>query len=240
MGTFNYKLLHNQDEFGSSSLLFDLRNSTNILRKISWDEKRLTQHINFMMNLHEKIFNLLYEKCHYEKFAMNDTGDGYLCIFWDKIHAITCMNIAIEIKEFLKSEIPKHNKTLELNNDNMFDYGFAIHSGGSTIGRSEFKKENIAVSKDFIFGIVANSVSRLESLNKIYSEYKFLATGNYKRNFVKQCKNKDMKDLFSENSEYVHKSLGRININDGKQKGHYIYALNEKFFKAFKKGMENI
>jgi len=60
---------------------------------------------------------------------MNDTGDGYLCVFWDKFHALTCLDMAIRIQEFLEKNLPVHNKALQLEDDFIkFDYGIAIHS----------------------------------------------------------------------------------------------------------------
>lgn len=94
------------------------------------------------------------------------------------------------------------------------------------------------VSKDFIFGIVANSVSRLESFTKTYVDYKFLVTGNYKDVFKQQAKLKEIKSLFADGSRYYQKSLSRVNIKDGKSKpdkGHNIYALTDEFLHIFKK-----
>lgn len=232
------KPIYNQDENGSSAFIFDLRNSTNVTRKISWDE-RLVKHIDFMMDMHKHIYKKLYDNCDPTKFAMNDTGDGYICVFWDRFHALTCLKMAIHVKDFLDKKLPIHNKNLGLKESSLkLDYGFAIHSGGSTIKRTTFKGDDLQVSKDFIFGIVANSVSRLESFTKTYVDYKFLVTGNYKDVFNQQAKSKEIKSLFGAGSQYYRKSLGRVNINDGKSKpnkGHNIYALTEEFLNIFKK-----
>ncbi len=133
MSNFYYKPINNQDEYGSSAFMFDLRNSTSIIRQISWDE-RLTKHIEFMMKLHETVYETIYNNCDPKYFAMNDTGDGYLCVFWDELHALTCLNIAIKIHNFLKIQIPEHNKKLCIEENLLkFDYGFGLHSGASTI-----------------------------------------------------------------------------------------------------------
>lgn len=239
MNNFDYEPIHNQDDYGSSAFIFDLRNSTTIIRKISWDE-RLLKHIDFMMKLHETVYETLFNNCDRDKFAMNDTGDGYLCVFWDELHALTCLDMAIRIQEFLESNLPRHNKTLNLKDDiAKFDYGFAIHSGGSTINRTIFTKNAITISKDFIFGVVINTVARLESFTKNYIDFKFLVTGNYKETYQKQAKNKSIKNLIN-NKSYVHKSLGRVNIKDGKEnsnirhKGHIVYALSTDFIAKLK------
>jgi len=232
------KTIDNQDDVGSTAFVFDLRNSTNVTRTISWDE-RLEKHVHFMMDLTKHIYNNLYDNCDPAKFALNDTGDGYICVFWDDNHALTCLRMAIHVKEYLDQKLPEHNEDLEL--DDTFikiDYGLAIHSGGSTIKRTTFNKNSLQVSKDFIFGIVANSVSRLESFTKIYYDYKVLVTGNYKDALNQQATSKQIRSLFDDNSKYIKKSLGRIDINDGKKEpneGHNIYALTDNFFKVFKR-----
>ena len=235
MSKFHFTPIHLQDNFGSSAFLFDLRNSTAIIRKISWD-KRLTRHIKFMMRLHKKVYKTLYNNCDPNKFAMNDTGDGYLCVFWDKLHALTCLDMAIRIQEFLGKNLPIHNRALQLKDDFIkFDYGIAIHSGGSTINRTKYTKDSNVLKKDFIFGIVVNTVARLESFTKNYIEYKFLVTGNYKDNYLQQATNDNLKRLFDDRSNYVYKSPGRFDIKDGKKNGHVIYTLNQDFVAKFKR-----
>ena len=172
-----------------------------------------------MMDMHKHIYKKLYDNCDPAKFAMNDTGDGYICVFWDSSHALTCLKMAIHVKDFLDKKLPLHNKKIGLKESSLkLDYGFAIHSGASTIKRTTFKGDDLQVSKDFIFGIVANSVSRLESFTKTYVGYKFLVTGNYKDVFNQQAKLKEIKSLFADGSRYYRKSLGRVNIKDGKIK----------------------
>jgi hypothetical protein len=232
------KSIYNQDDAGSTAFVFDLRNSTNVTRMISWDD-RLEKHINFMMSLNKHIYKKLYDNCDPAKFALNDTGDGYIYLFWDKSHALTCLRMAIHVKEYLDKKLPKHNENLGLSDSFLkLDYGLAIHSGGSTIKRTTFKKENLQLSKDFIFGIVANSVSRLESFTKTYVDYRVIMTGNYKDVFNDQAKSEKIRSLFANNSRYFKKSLGRVNIKDGKvkpNKGHNVYALTDDFFKIFKR-----
>jgi len=97
------------------------------------------------------------------------------------------------------------------------------------------QKIQISYRKIFIFGIVLNSVARLESFIKNYIEYKFLVTGNYKDNYLKQATDDNLKSLFDDRSNYVYKSPGRFNIRDGKKYGHIIYALNADFVAKFKK-----
>ena len=165
------------------------------------------------------------------------SGPGFL--LWDNSHALTCLRMAIHVKEFLDKKLPNHNKSLGLKGAFLeLDYGFAIHSGGSTIERTTFIKDDLQLSKDFIFGIVANSVSRLESFTKTYVDYKVLVTGNYKDVFENQAKSERIKSLFANGTGYYRTSLGRVNIKDGKEKpnkGHNVYALTDDFLNTFKR-----
>ncbi|MCJ7538313.1 MAG: hypothetical protein MUO88_01485 [Desulfobacterales bacterium] len=209
--------------------------------------------------MNEHVYKKLYDSCDPDKFALNDTGDGYICLFWDNSHALTCLRMAIHVKEFLDKELPKHNKNIKLEGDIFeLDYGVAIHSGGSTIARTTFIKDKLELSKDFIFGIVANSVSRLESFTKTYVDYKVIVTGNYKEVFQGQAESNKIKSLFSDGTGPYTVSLGRLKIKDGKgnpkkghkenskkghkensKKGHIVYALTDDFLNIFKKKFIN-
>jgi hypothetical protein len=188
------------------------------------------------MKLHKKVYGTLYNNCDPKEFAMNDTGDGYLCVFWDKKHALTCLDVAIRIREFLDSNLHRHNEELNLGGSGTpkFDYGFGIHSGSSTVYRCTYTKGSLSLNKDFIFGIVVNTVARLESFTKNYIDSKFLVTGNYKKTYLMHVKNKDLKDLFKNKNKYIQ-YLGIADIKDGKKKGHKIYVLSSKFIGEFKR-----
>lgn len=230
---FSYKPICNQDETGSSAFVMDLRNSTKLTREISWDDK-LLKHIDFMMNLHECVYSSLYEKCDPDSFAINDTGDGYLCVFWDKKHALTCLRQAIYMRDYLEKNLPIHNDALEIQDSRVkLDFAFGLHSGGSTINRSVYHSNNGCIRKDFMFGIVVNTASRLESFTKNYIGCNFVVTGNYRGAFLEQAPSPILKSLFTDNSAYVRESLGRVNLNDGKEEGHTIYALTDKFINIF-------
>ena len=241
MGSFICKTIHIQENHGASAFIFDLRNSTKITRFISYDE-RLSYHVDYMRELHKFIYSTLYGTystgSDKDLFAINDTGDGYLCAFWGKSHSLNCMKMAIAIRMRLRDTLPKHNEKLKLRNkDYKLDHGFAIHTGGLTVERVRFNdRGGKLIYKDFILGILPNSVARLEKLNKLYTEYDFVASGNYKACFLSQAKDigkNELINLFDNKSQFVHKSLGRIDINDGKSKGHNIYAIDELFFKSF-------
>ncbi|GBE38796.1 hypothetical protein BMS3Bbin08_01408 [bacterium BMS3Bbin08] len=192
MGSFRCSTIHKQDNYGASAFIFDLRNSTKITRFISYDE-RLTNHVDYMRKLHKFIYSTIYGEystgSDKDEFAINDTGDGYICAFWGRKHSLNCMKMAIEIRNQLHNTLPKHNDKLKLRNkDYKLDYGFAIHTGGLTVERVQFNdKGGKLIHKDFILGILPNSVARLEKLNKLYTEYNFVASGNYKNCFVKRA-----------------------------------------------------
>lgn len=243
MGKFRYTTIHKQDNHGASAFLFDLRNSTKITRFISYDE-RLLHHVEYMRNLHKFIYSTIYGKfstgSDKDEFAINDTGDAYICAFWNKNHSLDCMKIAMEIRNYLNETLLEHNKRLKLRGeDYKLAFGFAIHTGALTVERVNFNdRGGRLIHKDFILGILPNSVSRLEILNKLYTEYNFVASGNFKSCFVKHANNignSELKNLFNKKNRFVQKSLGRINVNDSKPEGHHIYTFNETFFKEFLK-----
>ena len=246
MGKFKCTTIPNQDNHGASAFIFDLRNSTKITRFISFSE-RLLIHVEYMRNLHKFIYSTIYGKystgSDKDEFAINDTGDGYICAFWSKNHSLDCMAAAIEIKNYLDGTLPENNKKLKLRGeDHKLAYGFAIHTGGVTVERVNFNdRGGRLIHKDFILGILPNSVSRLESLNKLFTECSFVASGNYKICFKNHASNigkNELKDLFNMKNGFVKKSPGRVNVNDGKPEGHHIYTLNDNFFIEFSKGYQ--
>ena len=243
MLTFRCTRINKQTNHGASAFLFDLRNSTKITRFISYD-RRLLDHIIYMRNLHTFIYSTIYGQFSTgndkDEFAINDTGDGYICVFWSKNHSLDCMKIAIVIKNYLSETLFEHNKKLKLRGEfYKLAFGFAIHTGGLTVERVKFNdRGGRLIRKDFILGILPNSVSRLETLNKLYTEYNFVASGNYKNCFVKHADNignSALKSLLNKKTGLVQKSLGRINVNDSKLEGHHIYTFKENFFKEFSK-----
>ncbi len=240
MGKFNFKTIHKQENLGASAFIFDLRNSTKITRFISFDE-RFMVHVDYMRNLHKFIYSTIYGKfstgSDKDEFALNDTGDGYICAFWGKNHSIDCMATTIEIRNYLNKTLPEQNRKLKLRGDYKLTYGFAIHTGGVTIERVNFNdRGGRLIHKDFILGILPNSVSRLESLNKLFTEFSFVATGNFKtcfNNHASSIRKTELKNLFNIKKGFVKRSPGRVNINDSKPEGHHVYTLNDNFFKKF-------
>ncbi len=226
----SYQTIAIQDEFGGSGFVFDLRNSTSVTRRITWD-KRLHDHFKFMMRLHETVHESVFESAIDQDFALNDTGDGYLCVFWDPDHSVTCLKAASLIRSFLITEVPKHNRKLDLKKEKLLlDFGFAFHTGGITVGRANFR----SIHKDFIFGIVPNTVSRLESFNKYFNGCRYLATGNFKLAFSEQAKsNSSFEKLFETYAVKMCDEQNRLIINDGKEHGHIIYRLKDDFFPMF-------
>lgn len=242
MSRFKYMPIHRQDNDGASAFLFDLRNSTKITRFISYDE-RLKYHVDYMMDLHKFIYSTLYGNystgSNKDTFAINDTGDGYLCAFWGKHHSLDCMKMAIAIRNRLHKTLPEHNNKLKLTSkEYKLDYGFAIHTGGLTVGRVNFNdRGGKLIHKDFILGILPNSVARLERLNKLGIENNFIASGNYRACFKKHAHDigkTELIKLFAHGNQFVFKYPGRIDIGDGKSNGHNVYVIDELFFKNFR------
>jgi len=83
-------------EGNASAFIFDLRNSIKGVRKCS-EANLLNTHVNFMLDLNSKIIQSMADIGAKGKFAFNDTGDGCLCVFWDKRHAVTCFQVALDV-----------------------------------------------------------------------------------------------------------------------------------------------
>ena len=240
MGKFKQpKSIPIRDPQGASAFIFDLRNSTATIRSLSSTTK-IHEHVEYMRKLHEfiylNIYGMLSTGSNKDEFAINDTGDGYICVFWNKDHAITCMNMATKVRKHLVSTLPAHNVNLNISPE--LSFGFAAHSGGVNIVREEYNdRGGRIILKDFIIGTLANSVSRFESLNKVFVESDFVVSGNYKECFTDQAKaipNKTLAEIFLARKKHVKKSPGRANVNDGHPKGgHFFYILRESFFEYF-------
>lgn len=224
----------------ASAFLFDLRNSTKITRYIS-SINLFYSYVEFMMELHKFIYSTIYDKSNFrtddDEFAINDTGDGYICAFWSKYHPIDCLKIASKIWNYLNIKLPEYNKSILKNVPINLSCGFSFHTGALTVQRLKYNnKDDKFIYKDFMLGILVNTVSKLEKLNKLYVDYNSVVSGNFKKCFVKTAKTisrSDLADLFDPKNKFVKKSLGRINIDDGKNRGHHIYMLDNIFYNEF-------
>ena len=236
----------NYKETLSSCYFLDLRNSTYITREISLsaDRKsrkntsRLKRHAEFMMGINEHVKGDLDRLGNNKLFYYNDTGDGHLCLFWDKTHAWTALKIACSLALFLDTELKKYRLSYlkiwseEIGHNLDLDFGIGLHTGGSLVYNNE------KVGKDFVFGIVLNTASRVESYTKQFTELSLLFTHNFYLHLVKQVAYKSKKekkhyDLLIKNISAVTNYT--VDIKDSKSRGHLLYTINREKWELFGK-----
>lgn len=234
----------NKPNDSSSAFILDLRNSTKIIRKLSYLGKR-DVHIKFMMMLHDRILKTLYHGFDEKYFAFNDTGDGVLCVFWDKQHALSSFYVVSKIVDFFSTELVTHNEKVKKLTECELGYGIGIHTGGSVVKRVTVNKgQSIAHKRDYIFGTVVNSAARLEAFTKNFITAKVLITGNFKDVLEAQAKEHNSNLLIDSNFEGC-KFFDRVDLKDAKEgaeavskakhnKGHNIYKIDEEKLSNFR------
>lgn len=236
----------NYKEALSSCYFLDLRNSTYITREISLgadqksrkDTRRLKKHAQFLMRINEYVNRDLDHFCNKKLYYYNDTGDGHLCLFWDKTHAWTALKIACSLAVFLDIELKKYRlnelKTWskEIRRDLDLSFGIGLHTGGSLVYNNE------KVGRNFVFGIVLNTASRIESYTKQFTELSLLFTHNFYLHLVKQIDHQFNK----EKHRYTNliKSINpvtnyKVDVKDSKARGHLLYTINREKWELFGK-----
>jgi hypothetical protein len=236
-------LADNYKETLSSCYFLDLRNSTYITREISLSGdrknrsniKRLEIHAKFLMSINEHVKKEL-DRLDNKNFYYNDTGDGHLCLFWDKMHAWTAIKLACSLSIFLETEIKKYQLnnlkawSEEIGHDLNLGFGIGLHTGGSLVYNNE------KVGRDFVFGIVLNTASRVESYTKQFTELSLLFTHHFYLYLKKQIDHKPMK----ERKEYENllKNISpvtsyNVDIKDSKSRGYLLYTISREKWKLF-------
>lgn len=238
-------LADNYKENLSSCYFLDLRNSTYITREISLsgdrksrhNTERLKKHAEFLMSINEHVKKEL-DQIDNKKFYYNDTGDGHLCLFWDKTHAWTALHVACSLAVFLEKELIKYHlnylKTWseEIGHDLSLGFGIGLHTGGSLVYNNE------KVGRNFVFGIVLNTASRVESYTKQFTELSLLFTHHFYIYLKKQIdhipikKRKDYDSLLKNISPVTSYN---VDIKDSKSRGYLLYTISRENWKLFGK-----
>lgn len=114
----------------ATAMLLDLRNSTALHRMLSKKNQRM-KIVEMMCGIHKEIMDYLYNisGVNEDDLAYNDTGDGYLIVFADPSHAISCLLCASYLRNFLTNHLSKFNAELNLNTSaNKYAYGIGMHT----------------------------------------------------------------------------------------------------------------
>jgi class 3 adenylate cyclase len=226
----------NYKEALSSCYFLDLRNSTHITREISLstdgksrkNSNRLERHAQFLMGINEHV-NQCLERLDHKLFYYNDTGDGHLCLFWDKTHTWTALKIVCSLARFLTSELKNYHfnelKTWskEIGHELDLNFGIGLHTGGSLVYNNE------KMGRDFVFGIVLNTASRVESYTKQFTELSLLFTHNFYLYLDKQIayKSKKEKQHFKRLLKNIKPVTSyKVDIKDSKSRGHLLYTID--------------
>jgi hypothetical protein len=221
----------------SSCYTLDIRNSTSIIRSITYggkgihkDKTRLVIHAELMMRVHEFLFTKL-AKLNVKDYYFDNTGDGHMCVLWNKTHAWTLLDIVCSISIFLEKELKEYKRkyldkwSKEIEKPLSTGFGIGIHSAGSLVYYHE------SIGRQFGYGTVLNSSVRVESFTKNFTNLSLLFTGNFKSFLSKQFKmlsetqRKQIKD-------YANKIRTVTNVQsdvkDSRGKGHLLYTIKEK------------
>jgi hypothetical protein len=236
----------NYTETLSSCYFLDLRNSTYIIREISLsadgrgrkNTDRLKSHAGFMMGINEYVTGDLDRLGNNKLFYYNDTGDGHLCLFSDKTHAWTALKIACSLALFLDTELKKYRSTYlkswskEIGRDLDLHFGIGLHTGGSLVYNDEKMERN------FVFGIVLNTASRVESYTKQFTGLSLLFTHNFYLHLVKQIEYKSKKEKSHYDSLIKNISAVTnytVDVKDSKSRGHLLYTISAEKWELFGK-----
>ncbi len=234
-------MINNYNDRQSSCYFLDIRNSTSLVRTISLttnngrsdpkktaDANRLKIHAEFMLDIHNFLFEKL-AKLKITDYYFNNTGDGHVCLLWNKTHAWAIIDISCSLSNYLENRIKEYydeyliHWSEEYKKDLSLGFGLGIHSGGSIITQQEETKTK------FAFGIVLNSGARTESFTKNFPSISFLFT----KNFISQLK-KQFKYLKSKEQWRLYESKIRqvtmfpVDIKDSRSGGHLLYTLKKE------------
>ena len=208
-------------EKASSALIVDIRDSTRIIRQKSFsssstvDNEAIKEHTESMMRLFKCVNEYIGTLELNDRFAFNDTGDGCLCVFWNHTHPLTCLQVALTINNHLSRDCYVTT--------NKIRFGIGCHTGGCLVYRMP-----PPIGRDFVFGIVANTAARVEKFTKLVKDSskhpqddpRLVFTGNFK-----ECLEPWL-DL-DERQQILRISNYRIDVNDGKEEGHFLYTLKK-------------
>lgn len=221
----------------SSCYTLDIRNSTSIIRNITYggkgtnkDRTRLAVHSELMMSIHEYLINKL-SKLQVKEYYFDNTGDGHMCLLWDKTHAWTLMDVVCSISVFVERQL-KHYRANYLDKWSkiigkplIIDFGIGIHSAGSLV------YDHKTVGRHFGYGTVLNSSVRVESFTKNFTDLNILFTGNFKSFLSKQFKKLDrdrQRMLKGYKTKLKKVTTIRSDVKDNRSNGHLLYTISNR------------
>jgi len=226
-----------------SCFFLDIRNSINIIRTISFrsdnvnrsrientaNAKKLLVYSQFMLDIHKFLFVKL-AKLNIDDYYFNNTGDGHVCLVWNKTHAWTILDIACSISIYLENRIEEYYTQHlryweeEYGKELSIGFGIGMHSGESII-----IKEKVTNTK-FAYGIVLNTAARTESFTKNFPKVNLLFTEHFKTRLEDQHRFLELpqKRKWAEYEKIISPVTNfPINTKDSKSTGHLLYTIIE-------------
>src|SRR3990172_4657582 len=223
----------------SSCYFLDLRNSTRIIRELSLEDgtstretrKNLKKHAEFMIDIHRQLenkLNCMSAKNEKLEYFFNDTGDGHMCLFWDKAHAWRALDLACHIYIYLyhDKKLEEHNEWIRRELPGLglnLNFGIGLHTGGSIV------YEKKAFGRDYAFGIAINSAARMESFTKNFKELILLFSGNFHtfllKNQIKDINIKTAKKFEDIKAQFIKISKCEADIKDERPGGHMLWTI---------------
>jgi len=216
-------IINNFKNDGSSAICLDIRNSTQLVRKFNTFEK-LKFHSDFLVDLKSNIFH----KELSGSISINDTGDGFICLLWNKTHAWSAFTIAVAMHSYINLNNDRYIDFLKQHKISIkFGFGIGLHTASSLVYR--FPEYH----RDFMFGKVLNTTARLESFTKTFKNINFLMSGYFLNTLKKQTDDYNQKrnktinfEIFKE--KYIRLVTNdKVEINDSNRSGHSLYTIND-------------
>ena len=226
----------------SSCYTLDIRNSTSIIRSITYggkginkDKKRLVIHAELMMRIHEFLINRL-EQLGIKDYYFDNSGDGHMCLLWNKIHGWTMIDIVCSLSVFVDKMLKEYKKnyldkwSADIEKTLVTGFGIGIHSAGSLVYHHD------KIGRQFGYGSVLNSSNRVESFTKNFDNLNLLFTGNFKSFLSKQFKmlpEKEQERMEHYKEKIIAVTSIRSDVKDSRGNGHLLYTIQKKEWKYF-------
>lgn len=182
-----------------------------------------------MLDIHTFLFEKL-KKLEIKNYYFNNTGDGHVCLVWDKTHAWTILNIACSISAYLEERVKEYydqhltSWAKEYKKELSIGFGLGIHTGKTIISIEKL------TNKKFAFGIALNTAARTESFTKNFPKVNLLFTKYFKMRLEKQLPllKSSKKRTWTEYEKIINVvTKFPVDTKDSKSTGHLLYTINK-------------
>jgi class 3 adenylate cyclase len=191
----------------ASVLIFDIRNFTDNLKY--YEERKDDSFLLFVQEICSCGHNIYRQLSPCNNLYFNTTGDGFLLVFGENNHFITCYLFGIIFNIIATRKFTSYNKIA----DKKLSYGIGIETG-------KVKKIIISDTPDYLFtyiGNVINIASRIETETKNHARTNMIIGNQINQLLVKELYNVDYSSLMEEvktqnNEERIPILINEMNI----------------------------